>query len=245
MMKKASTCIIVAVSLLSLILMFPVTSVKASPDTYVSVINPTTGGYTVTLPPNTPPGTKFLVNLTITDVNVPDVNKPLRVWQVNLTWNPALLNISQIGPVSDPETGDLFAPSDHVFHYSQLWSDKVVDNTFGNLFWMCSLKTASAKGFNGSGTLCQVRFTTVKDGTTEPTTCTIKIVTTGAIKTKLVGPIIGGVAYLIPFTARDGTYIIPEFSTLFTAVILLTTLVAFALGKIAWSQKRWRRLIAT
>jgi hypothetical protein len=214
--------------------MYPMASVKAA-TTYVNVINPSTGTNTVALSPSTPVGTKFTVNLTVADVNL------LKSWQVNMTWNPALLKINETG--ATPYTGDLYAPSDHIFKYDAApsWFGKTVNNVKGTLFWGVALSSASLPMFNGSGRLAQVRFTTVKNGTGEPTSCNLTIVASGAVRTKLITS--GGA--LISFTAQNGFYIIPEFPmVIFVAALLAMTLVALALRKVAWPQKRWRRLIA-
>jgi len=188
--------------LLSTAITLPITSVTASPTTYVSAINPSTGNtyfnYTDVDPPPTALGYPLgyvLVNLTVTNVNL------LRSWQVNLTWDPTLLEIAVVG--TDWNEGDMYAPSDHVFKYDSApsWFDKTVDNAKGTLFWGVALHSTKIPGFNGSGTMFCVKFNITQ--VPPPTrTCNLTIVRTGFIVTKLITT--GSV--LIPFTENNGYY---------------------------------------
>jgi len=210
---------IVAVLLLSMAIVFPIASVRAS-TTYLQVVNPSPvdGPYDFILPPDTPVGTTFLANITITDV----VN--LAGWQVNLTYDPRLLKVSALA--------DIKYPADHVFAgLDPYFAGKGFDNTIGYLTYACAIGPESpADHFDGSGTLCQIRFTTVKNGTGDPVFCELvfdvnpeHIITT-SIRDADIEP--------IPFEVQEGSYFIPEFPTvIFPALFLIVTLLALALGK--------------
>lgn len=204
-----------AILLLSIALMFSISSVRAL-TTVISVIDPTDGDDTVVLPANTPVGTTFLVNITIVDVT------NLAGWQINVTFNTQLLNITA--------TTDLILPDVNIF--ADLDPVKTVPDltqTPGTVFWAVAIGPSSpVDHFDGSGVMCQIQFTTVKNGTGEPTTCNITLTKAGNFPTAIIDPD----ANDIPFTTELGFYVIPEFPvTTLLVLFLIITSVAIILAK--------------
>jgi len=209
-----------AILLLSIALMFSISSVSAL-TTVISVIDPTDGDDTVVLPGNTPVGTTFLVNITITDVT------NLAGWQINVTYDASLLNITY--------DTDMILPADHIFNgLDPQGAAPMIDNVVGFVMWARAIgPSAPVDNFDGSGRICQIRFTTVKNGTGVPTTCNITLVTL-AIDPNVVFPtmIIDPDANDIPFTTELGFYVIPEFPmTTLLVLFLIITSVAIILAK--------------
>ena len=232
LIKNTSMCIIVALLLLSITVMFPPSSVAGADTTYVSVINPITGNNTFALVPDTPVNTTVVANITVTDIT------DLIGWQVNLTWDPNLLYINS--------SDDVYLPSDHVFEdLDPIWVPPSmtgearapsINNTMGYLCAVCARGPESiGTTFSGSGTMFQVKFKTAKNGTGEPVCCEIALSQEGEIPTWLrKGP-----QQPIEFTPQDSYYCIPEFPTiLFPMLFLIATLLAFTFGSKAWSRKR-------
>jgi len=227
----ASLLVPVAILLLSLASIFPIASVKASSTTYVNVINPDTGNDDFIFPPETPIGTTFLANVTVTNVEM------LAAWQLRLTWDPALLKIAS--------SADIFLPVGHVFE--GLDPDPVgleIHNDVGYVFWIVGIGLgAPVDHYDGSGVMCQIRFTILKN-LPVPLSCDLVLdrVTVGWYTT-LVDPD----ANDIPFTEGNGNYvIIPEFPT--TALLLtflIITSVAAVLTKKTWSVKHRKLSVAS
>jgi len=213
--------------LLFIFIMMPLTTSVNAPTTYLSVKNLDTGGSNFSFPPSTPPGTKFWVNITITEVS------NLKGWQVNLTYNPLLINTS---------ASDVVRPTDNILaDLDPTAPAKIIDNTIGYVVWACAIGPNSPyPSFNGSGTLFQIRFTFTKNGTGDPVFSDLNFDTAGIMKTKLANPL----AQPISFTAQNGLVTIPEFPNgILVILLLMMTLLAFAFGKVARS-KRWHRPIA-
>jgi hypothetical protein len=220
---------------LSIALVFSISSVRAQ-ATVISVINATDGSDTVTLPANTPVGTTFLVNITIADVT------NLAGWQINVTYDARLLNITG--------TADMILPDDHIFAGLDPTGAPPNFGTFENtssVMWARAVgPSAPQDHFDGSGIMCQIQFTTVKNGTDEPTACNITLVTladdpAAIFPTSIIDPN----ADDIPFTANNGFYTIPEFPvTTLLVVFLIITSIAIVLAK-KNSIKRRKFLVAS
>jgi len=205
---------IIAMLLLSMVLTLPITSVAATPTTYVSVINaskyfrappinnPDTGynttwfNYTDTQQPPNPtnyPLGQLTVNITITDV------QNLMGWQVNLTWDPTLLSL---------KAADLYFPSDHILHDLDPVTlvPKDVNNVIGFFVWACAVGPSSPyPSFNGSGTLCVAKFNVTQEPSSS-LSCTLHLDTAGIMKTKLSATPPPSPPPAIPFTPQDGYY---------------------------------------
>jgi hypothetical protein len=139
--------------LLSIALVLPITPAAASPTTYVSVINRLTGNkyfnYSDTSPPPTSssyPLGYLLVNITVTNV------ANLAGWQLNLTWNPAVLEIAV--------TTDLSLPADHILAgFDPIGPARVINNAEGWLYWAKAVGPDSPNpSFSGSGRIAQIKF---------------------------------------------------------------------------------------
>ena len=226
-LKKTKICVVAAILLLIFVMMFQTPSVNAA-ETVVSVINAENGTNEIILPPETPVNYTFLVNITVTTVT------GLAGWEINATWNPALLRINS--------SDDLYMPTDNVFAgLSPFETSKIIDNTHGNVIYGAA-RGYGKPDFTGSGVMCQIRFATVKNGTGEPLSCDIILDTVGAIPTELVDK--NGLD--ISFTAVNTHYVIPEFHmSILLVIFLITTLCAFAFGRKTWHGKRLHHATTT
>jgi len=159
-------------------------------STIVAVINPLTGDSNFRFA-DPALGTKFLANITITNVT------RLAGWQLNITYDPTLLNISR--------SADMLLPSNHIFNgLDPKASAKTINNTAGYAMWACAIGPSSPTDhFNGSGTICQIFFTIKKTpGEGETFSCNLVLDKVGMFPTKLVDPDTG----VIPFTEQNGYY---------------------------------------
>jgi len=179
----------------SIAVMFPIASVAGN-GTYVSVINPADGttyfNYTNIEPPLTDTGYPlgyFIANITVT--NVAD----LAGYQVNLTWDPSLLEIVS--------SSDVYLPGGHIFEgLNPMWMPPSIDNVVGYLGAVCS-RGFGAATFTGSGTMFQVKFNVTKvPGMGETLSCDLAFGLAGAFPTVLKDSAL----QLIPFTPQDGYY---------------------------------------
>ena len=165
--------------------------VRISADSsIVAVINPITRDRNFKFS-NRTVGTKFLANITITNVTW------LAGWQINITYNPTLLNISN--------SADIFLPSNHIFNgFDPRAAAKTINNTVGYAMWACAIGPSSPRNhFNGSGTICQIFFTIIKTpGEGEKLSCNLILDKVGMFPTRLVDPD----AKDIPFTEQNGYY---------------------------------------
>jgi hypothetical protein len=220
--KKLRLYSFFALILLTVAIIYSIAPVKTQTTT-ISVIDAVEGDDTIELPPETPAGTTVLVNITVTDVTL------LAGWQINVTFDPRLLNIT------DPT--DIFLPEDHIFNGLDPWTapeEPEINYYAGWVLWGCVIgPLAPVNNFNGSGTMCQIRFTTVKNGTGEPFTCEIVLDTLDAptcFPTMLVDPD----SNEIPFTTVKGYFIIPEFSIATLLTIFLMTSAIIVLIRKTW-----------
>jgi archaellum component FlaF (FlaF/FlaG flagellin family) len=130
-------------------------------------------------------------NFTVS-VNVANVTN-LAGWQLNVTFNPAILNVNRI-----------FLPHGHIFEgLDPITPTTWIDNTAGYVEWLCAIGPAAPiDHFNGSGTMCQIEFATVGLGTSS-----LHIDTEGVFCTLLVDPD----ANDISFTPIDGNANVVEY----------------------------------
>ena len=196
-MKKSIVSITLTfIMLLSIITVLPKTLAQAS-GTELKIEDAVTGLTDINFTTNNPPpGGYFLVNISIYNV------ERLAAWQVNITWDPTLLEIE-----NKAIQGDMYVPADNVFgSYADIVPPQI---TVSSAYLMVGIKSGApfeTTGINGSGRLCVVRFHVLKAPTkTEPLlTSPIHFVLAGEypIRTKLVDP----EAVEISFTPYDGTY---------------------------------------
>jgi hypothetical protein len=226
-LKKTKICAVAAILLLSFVIMFQTPSVNAA-GTVVSVVNAENGTNEIILPGDTPINSTFLFNITVTNVT------GLAGWQINVTWNPALLRINS--------SDDVYLPTDNIFAgLNPFETGTIIDDTLGNVLYGAA-RGIGKPDFTGSGVMCHIRFATVKNGTGEPISCDIILDTVGAIPTELVDKL--GVD--IPFTSVNTHYVIPEFHmSILLVIFLITTLCAFAFGRKTWHGKRLHHTTTT
>jgi hypothetical protein len=137
-----------------------------------------------------------LVNVSVFDV----LN--LAVWQINLTWNPSMLEIAKVHLSGDPSLSDIYFPEDNVF--GDYPDPTTPTYTPGMIFWVVGIKaTAPFTYFDGSGTLCQIKFN-VTQLPSSNLTCDIHFVLEGehAVYTKLIDEEGDRMSY----TSEDGYY---------------------------------------
>ncbi|MEM3697564.1 MAG: hypothetical protein QXQ94_08730 [Candidatus Bathyarchaeia archaeon] len=89
----------------------------------------------------------FTINLTI--INVTNLHH----WQLSLSYDPSFLNCTSIS-----------VPSDNILGYQIIFPTPKIDNTKGKISAFCSIDGTSQ--VNGSGTLCQINFTSKIPGIT-------------------------------------------------------------------------------
>lgn len=169
--------------------------VHAQGGTAVSVVNPVNGGNSFTFPPETPINSTFMANMTVSNVT------HLATWQINITWNPTLLRIVNTG-----YNADISVPSANVFGAYADITNPTVNNYRGNAFQMVGIKSGGPAYVNViNGTLCQIRFTILKNGTgSPPLNCSIHIVTQSEYP--IYTSLIDDMAEDIPYTPFDASY---------------------------------------
>lgn len=109
----------------------------------------------------TPPGSVFVINITVDSVT------DLASWQVNLTWDPTLLDFSQI-----------WLPSDHAFSGRSVITP-TPDVKNGSVVWGCALASGPywtyVSVFSGTGTLCQVELRILPPPRQLPVSCELTL----------------------------------------------------------------------
>lgn len=217
-----------AILLLGISMMLLISSVKAQ-IAVISVIDAVDGNDTIILPADTPVGTKFLVNVTIADV------KMLRAWQINITFDSRLVNVTA--------AADMILPANHILaDLDPIQTTPDLTSTPGTVMWGVAIGPAQPidAHFNGSGILCQIRFTTVKNGTGDPVQCDLVPTKEGLFPTELVDPEPND----IEFDVNNGHYVIPEFPVTTLLLVFLTiTSIAIVLAK-KTSMKHRKFLVA-
>jgi len=182
--------------ILTLILSACTFSSKATATT-LKIIDPVDGDtsftYTITNPPPTESG--YPLGYVLVNVSVFDVAN-LATWQINITWDPTLLEIAV------PE--DIYLPPDNIFGD---YADPVgLTITPSSVYWVVGIKLgAPFSSFTGSGTLCQIKFNVTKtpaEGETLTTLMHFVLAGEYPFYTKLIDPD----GNLISYDPVDGNY---------------------------------------
>jgi hypothetical protein len=207
-------------------MMLLISSVKAQ-TAVISVIDAVDGNDTIILPANTPAGTEFLVNITIADVEM------LAGWQINITFDSRLLNVTA--------AADMILPANHIFNDLDP-QGPAPDIGDGYVMWARAIGPSSpVDHFDGSGIICQIRFTTMKNGTGDPVQCDLVPTKLGVFPTDIVDPDTND----IEFVVNNGHYVIPELPiTTLLLVFLIITSIAIVLAK-KTSMKHRKFLVAS
>ncbi|MEM3788971.1 MAG: hypothetical protein QXN95_03790 [Candidatus Bathyarchaeia archaeon] len=130
-------------------------------------------------------GDEITFNVTVVDV------EDLQNWQIHLTWDPTLLNFTEIS-----------LPSDHVFAgANRAMITPSLDVGPGYVSWGCTYINDPYWTFNGTGVLCQVKLKIIRQPLSPQSTCTVG----------LVNPyedtfILNAAENDIPFTIENATY---------------------------------------
>jgi hypothetical protein len=238
--KIARKCLFLIVLVLILSITMALVPRAFCQEAYVKVINAATGDSDFIFDAETTPvGHEFIANVTIVDVGLGDlgVYDDLATWQLNLTFNKDILNIK-----------DIFAPADHVFAGKPTTVfPKDINNALGYVVWGMSIGPPSPPDppsipFNGTGTLCQIKFNITQiPSPGEVLSCNLTIDTISPLMTSFILDVD---VDDIPFTTEHGLYIIPEFPTIaFLAIFLITTLVAIVFVKKTLLMKRHKSLV--
>ena len=166
----------------------------------LKVLDPIQGDTSITFNNTNPPPTApnyplgyVLVNITVCDVT------NLAAWQINITWNPTLLEIA-----NKALNGDMYIPADNVFGS---YADPIPPTiTVSSAYFMVGIKLgAPFESISGTGTLCQIKFNVTKaPAENETLSCNIHFTQEGEypMHTKLVDPDANTIAY----TPEDGYY---------------------------------------
>ena len=212
MLKRVISGIMLIMLLAGMLpLVFNIQQVKAVTGTTIAVVNPETGGNEFSFfTKNTLINSTFIANITVMNCSF------LACWQINITWDPTLLNVTSMD--------DLLLPSDNVFGiYTDVVLKKIGN---GTLFFAVGMQFGAPEYVNVTyGALCQIRFTIIRNDTGGPLSCNIHFIVGDdlIIPTILVNPD----AYRIPFTPQDGTYklLFPSHDIGITSVVALKTIV--------------------
>ena len=121
---------------------------------YVILSSPPSSSSTmVSVEPQTVQGTtgqNFMINVSISNVN------DLYSWQIALSWNPSLLNVTNV------MEGPMLKSSGNITFFSP-----VVNNAAGNLSALCTRLYSfgsNVTGVRGNGTLMTVQFEVIGSG---------------------------------------------------------------------------------
>jgi subtilisin family serine protease len=125
-------------------------------------------------------GQYFTISINITGVT------NLAGWQLNLTFDPAIVNVNKI-----------FLPPGHIFEgLDPITPTPWIDNSAGDVMWACAIgPSAPMNHFDGSGIMCQIEFAAVGLGKSF-----LHIDREGVWRTILIDSDIND----IPFTPLDG-----------------------------------------
>jgi len=196
MIKKLVSTFSAVLLLLSIATVLPVHAVVI---TYVSVVNATkvygvpgfygttTVNFTNEYPPPTAVGYPlgyFLVNITVTDVT------SLAGWQVNITWDPALLEIAV--------DTDIYRTTDMIFGATAIETAKNIKPD--KVYWAVS-RGMGQPAFTGSGILCQIKFN-ITQAPASVLTCPLHHDQVSSFPTKITNTLGDPILY----TPEDGTY---------------------------------------
>ncbi len=200
-MKKDLTWIVMTVFLL--LYTTVIMNGLASPTTTVAVDPPEVK--------DRQPGESFTINLTVSDVVIseePPISNGLYAWSVNVTFDPAILNVTNTteGPFLQQAAETVALPA-------------VIDNTGGFVVTGAIIKPPyGPQGATGSGVLATITFTVVGQGATtlELTKLKLRTLLEGATET-----------YFITTTAINGQFIN---STAFPTETIVGVIGAVAIG---------------
>lgn len=173
----------------------------------ISIIHSETGSNVITFPEGTELNTNFTVNITLTNTNF------LAGWQINITYDPTILNVTSPDHVT--------IPADNVFG-SEV-DEGILTLGHGTLFYFAGIKLTGPEYVNVTeGTLCQIMFTIIRNDSGLPIQCNIHFVTPDEypIYTELVDP--DAVDIEVTYVDASCT-IVPEFSNILLMPVLLTT----------------------
>ncbi len=213
-----------ALSVLALLLIFSALSVRfaSAQEATLEVVNAADGTHEFTFPPETPIGTTFVANITLTNCN------NVGAYQLNMTWNPALLNVTDVASIVIP-SDDIFSPN----------TDLIIREVHeGNLYVAVGIGLSGPPSVNVvSGRLCQITFTIISNTTVGSTNIRFALAPdVGPLDqyTFLTDPD----ANEIPFTPIVGEYtLIPEFNAAMMFAVLAGAAVAVAFGTKAFRSK--------
>jgi len=181
--------------LLIMLIMFLANPMLASPievqaadtGTELKIINPETGDGNFIFNPNvTSVGDNFTADVLVYNVS------GLFGWQINVTFNPALMHVV-----------DIYTTDDHVLAGQTAFPvSKMIDNEKGYVVWGLTLGPGGTP-FSGSGRICQILFQIVKAPQKgEVLTCWIHLDQEGVYYTQLLDEY----AEEIPYIPHDGYY---------------------------------------
>ena len=134
--------IIVACLVAILVVVLAYVILSSPPSSTVLSVEPQTAQGTT--------GQNFTINVSISDVT------DLYSWQIELSWNPSLLNVTNI------MEGPLLKSSGNSTFFSP-----VINNAEGNLSVLCTRLYSfgsSVTGVSGNGTLMTVQFEVIRSG---------------------------------------------------------------------------------
>jgi hypothetical protein len=168
-------------------------TIFSTPTTIINVVS--ADGITTFYTNVTAVGDEITFNVTVVDV------EDLQNWQIKLTWNPALLNLT-----------DIWLPNDHVFSpidiainpsapgaRAMVYPSPVVGP--GYVMWGCTYINDPYWTFNGTGTLCQVKLKIIRQPYAPQSSCVI-----GLVNQYDETFILNGIEYDIPFSIQNATY---------------------------------------
>jgi len=201
-LKTILSTTLTVMTILSLLAMFP-TITFAILDPTVEFLDPVEGDHLLNYTNNALPPTElgYPMGYVLVNVSVLDV-VDLATWQINVTWDPTLLEIARVNPSCDPDYSDIYIPTDNIFNG---WTDPTgLTVTSSSAFLVCGIKMgAPFDHFDGSGTMCQIKFNITKLPSSD-LSCALHFVLAGEdlFYTKLIDP----EAELISYTSEDGQY---------------------------------------
>ena len=158
-------------------------TVFPTPTTKINVIP--ADGITTFYTNTTAVGSEIILNVTVVDVT------DLQNWQIKLTWDPTLLNFT-----------DIWLPSDHVFAgANRQMVTPPPEVGPGYVVWGCTYINEPYWTFNGTGTLCQVKLKIIRQPYAPQSSCVL-----GLVNQYEDTFIINGAGYDIPFLIQNTTY---------------------------------------
>ncbi len=197
-LKSYLSLLLTLILVLSTVALFLKPAFASTPT--LKILDPVAGDTSITYTHAAPPptATNYPLGYVIVNVSIFDV-KFLSVWQINLTWDPELLEIA-----NKAINADMYVPTSNVFGNYPDMTDPVISDS--SAFWVVGIKSGGPEHINGSGTLCRIKFNVTKAPSEgETLSCNIHFVLEGEdlFYTKLIEP--DGMT-LITYTTEDGYY---------------------------------------